>query len=340
MIKVTYKIVLVGCGGMSNIWLDYASQKPDAEIVGLVDLNLTAAKEKAKQRQLDVPIYQDVTLAIKETKAELVFDVTMPAAHKQVVTTALQEGCHVFGEKPMAESLEDAEAIIKIADQTGKRYSVMQNRRFLKEIRSIRNFIAKGEIGELHTLNADFYLGPHFGGFREEMNHPLIVDMAIHTFDQARFISNSNAVSVYCHEFNPSGSWYEGNASAICIFEMENGVVFTYRGSWAAEGLPTSWNSDWRMIGTKGTVTWDGADTISAETVDEAKSVNFLREMKPAVVPLNWHGQEEHAGCLDEMFAALEQKRIAETDGHDNIQSMKMIFAAIESAKSGEKVKL
>lgn len=337
---MTYKIVLAGCGGMSDVWLEYASQAQEAEIVGLVDLNLAAAKEKAKQWRLDVPVYQDLAQAIKETKAELVFDVTMPAAHKQVVTTALQAGCHVFGEKPMAESLQDAEAIMKIADQTGKRYSVMQNRRFLKEIRSIRNYIAKGEIGKLHTLNADFYLGPHFGGFREEMDHPLIVDMAIHTFDQARFISNSNAVSVYCHEFNPAGSWYEGNASATCIFEMENGAVFTYRGSWAAEGLPTSWNSDWRIIGSQGTVTWDGADTIAAETVDQTKPVNFLREMEQAEVPRNWQGQEEHAGCLDEMFAALKQNRTAETDSHDNIQSMKMIFAAIESARSGKKVKL
>ena len=40
------------------------------------------------------------------------------------------------------------------------------------------------------------------------MESPLLLDMAIHTFDQARFITGADALSVYCHEFNPAGSWY------------------------------------------------------------------------------------------------------------------------------------
>src|SRR5699024_9406358 len=209
-------------------------QRDNAEIVALVDLNLEMAEQKSKERKLDVPLFSDLEKAIQETEANLVFDVTIPAAHKQIAATALKKGCHVFGEKPMAESLQDAEEMIEVVKQTGRTYSVMQNRRYLKSIRSLRDYIYNKQLGSIHTLNVDFYLAPHFGGFREQMDHPLIVDMAIHTFDQARYISGSNAVSVYCHEYNPTGSWYDGNASAVCIFEMENGAVFTYRGSWAA----------------------------------------------------------------------------------------------------------
>src|SRR5699024_10080533 len=224
----THKIVLVGCGGMSNVWLDYVLQRENAEIVALVDLNLEMAQQTSQQRKLDVPLFSDVEKAIKEIEANLVLDVTVPAAHKHIAATALKQGCHIFGEKPMAESLQDAEEIIEIVEQTGLTYSVMQNRRYLKPIRSLRDYIDHKQLGSIHTLNVDFYLAPHFGGFREQMEHPLIVDMAIHTFDQARYISKSNAVSVYCHEYNSTGSWYDGNASAICIFEMENGAVFTY----------------------------------------------------------------------------------------------------------------
>jgi predicted dehydrogenase len=94
--------------------------------------------------------------------------------------------------------------------------SVMQNHRYLKKIHTI------GTVGSVH---ADFFLVPHFGGFRDLMDSPLILDMAIHTFDQARLITEANPVSVYCHEFNPPGSWYKGNASVICIFEMSDGVM-------------------------------------------------------------------------------------------------------------------
>ncbi|UOQ85130.1 Gfo/Idh/MocA family protein [Gracilibacillus salinarum] len=325
---------------MANIWLDDAQARANAEIVALVDLDRKAAEQKVKERNLEVPVYTDLSLAIQETKATLVFDVTIPAAHKQVVSTALQSGCHVFGEKPMAESLTDADAIIQLTEATGKQYSVMQNRRYLKEIRTLQHLIDQQQLGDIHTLNVDFYLAPHFGGFREQMDHPLLVDMAIHTFDQARFLSQSNAVSVYCHAYNPTESWYEGKAAAVCIFEMENGAVFTYRGSWAAEGLRTSWNGDWRVIGTRGTATWDGFEQLEMETVQDANASSFFRDVQRQQVSNTWNGREQHHGCLDEMFTALESNRKAETDCHDNIHSLRMVFAAIESAKTNKKVYL
>jgi len=335
---IEHKIVVVGCGVMSNTWLDYAEQRKNAEIVGLVDMNIETAKTMAERRKLDVPIYSDLSQALKETEANLVFDVTIPAAHKQVTTTALQANCHVFGEKPMAENLEDAKEVLRVAQHSDKKYSVMQNRRYLKQIRALENLLSTGTIGQVGSIHADFFLGPHFGGFRDLMDHPLILDMAIHTFDQARFISGADPVSVYCHEYNPPGSWYEGNASAICIFEMSDGSVFSYRGSWCAEGLHTSWEGDWRITGSKGSAKWDGFNTPVCEIIDETKPVDFISSFQTVEVPINWENREEHWGCLDEMFAAIEEGRLAETDSSDNIESMKMVFGAIESAKCGKKI--
>lgn len=335
---IEHKIVVVGCGSMSNTWFDYAKQRKNAEIVGLVDVNVETAKAMAERRQLNVPIFSDLSQALKETEANLVFDVTIPAAHKQVTMTALQANCHVFGEKPMAENLEDAKDVLRVAEQSEKNYSVMQNRRYLKQIRSLQNLLANRVIGQIGSIHADFFLGPHFGGFRDLMDHPLILDMAIHTFDQARFISGADPVSVYCHEYNPPGSWYKGNASAICIFEMTDGSVFSYRGSWCAEGLHTSWEGDWRITGNKGSVKWDGFNTPVCEIVDESKPVDFISSFQTVEVPNNWEHREGHWGCLDEMFASIEEERLAETDSSDNIESMKMVFGAIESAKSGKKI--
>lgn len=84
----------------------------------------------------------------------------------------------------------------------------MQNRRFLNPIRSLRHFLDVGHIGTIGSVHATFFLGPHFRGFCEAMEQPLIVDMAIHTFDQARYLMGSDPVSVYCQTNNPPGSWY------------------------------------------------------------------------------------------------------------------------------------
>lgn len=333
-----HKVLSVGCGLMAGHWLDYAEQRDDVEVVGLVDLYEEAALKTARQRGLDVPIFTDLAAALRETDANLVFDITVPSSHKQVVTTALRSGCHVFGEKPLAETPEDARGVLAVAAETGRRYAVMQNRRYLKPVRSLARFLQAGGIGDVGSLHADFFLGPHFGGFRETMDSPLLLDMAIHTFDQARLLSGADPVSVYCREFNPAGSWYKGNASAVCIFEMTGGIVFTYRGSWSAQGLATSWESEWRVTGSRGTAKWDGEHAAIAETV--SGEGGFIQPTAQVEVPDDWTGQERHAGCLDEMFAALEENRPAETDCTDNIKSVSMVFAALESARTGQKITL
>ncbi|MCM3128568.1 MULTISPECIES: Gfo/Idh/MocA family oxidoreductase [unclassified Paenibacillus] len=335
-----HKIIVAGCGGMSNTWLDYAAEREDAEIVGLVDLYEDSAKKMAERRNLQVPTFTELSAALQATDANLVFDCTIPASHKEIVTRALKAGCDVFGEKPMAESFEDAKEIVSVSNETGKRYSVMQNRRYLKQIRTLRDFVHSGKIGQLGSIHADFFLGPRFGGFRDLMNSPLIVDMAIHTFDQARFITGAKPVSVYCHEYNPEGSWYQGNASAICIFEMSDGSVFSYRGSWSAIGLNTSWEADWRVIGSQGSARWDGIRMPVGEYMKDEGGTGFFHDVEHIDLEGSWTGREGHAGCLDEMFLALSEGRPAETDCTDNIYSMAMVFGAVESANTGNKVYL
>lgn len=338
-IFLNYQIIVVGCGSMANTWIDYVVQRGDAEIVAFVDVHLETAKAMAASKELNVSVYSDLGEALAaHQNVNLVFDITIPAAHKHIVSTALQANRHVFGEKPMAESMGDARDLVTISRETGFTYTVMQNRRYNKQIRAFRSILANNEIGQINSIHADFFLGPHFGGFREAMDSPLILDMAIHTFDQARYLSNADPVSVYCHEYNPSSSWYKGNASATCIFEMSNGAVFTYQGSWSAEGLSTSWESDWRVIGSKGTAKWDGSKLPYYEVVDETKPTGFLRQVIRKEAEDVFTGHEGHWGCLDEMFLALEQNRKAETDCEDNIKSMAMVFAAIESARTGKKV--
>ena len=75
-----------------------------------------------------------------------------------------------------------------------------------------------GAIGDLVAVHSDFFIGAHFGGFRDVMDHVLILDMTIHSFDQVRFITGRNAERVYCHEWTPRHSWHKHGPSASAIF--------------------------------------------------------------------------------------------------------------------------
>ncbi|MCZ8515706.1 Gfo/Idh/MocA family oxidoreductase [Paenibacillus filicis] len=337
-----FKIVVAGCGSMSKAWIDYARKREDAEIVGLVDLRLEQAQAAAQRHGLSCGVYTDIKEAITSEGANLVFDVTIPESHAAVTAAALELGCDVLGEKPMSTSMEEARRLVALAGKQGRTYAVMQNRRYLPQIRAFRELLAAATIGRIGFVNADFFLGPHFGGFRDAMDSPLLLDMAIHTFDQARLITGTDPVSVYCHEFNPPGSWYAGNAAAVCIFEYEDGSVFCYRGSWCSEGRPTSWEADWRISGSLGTAVWDGASAPYAEVVvpDAESGRGFTSRFRRVDAEVNEAGHAGHAGCLEAMFSALLEGRKPETDCTDNIKSMAMVYGALESARTGQKVML
>ncbi|WP_248924634.1 Gfo/Idh/MocA family protein [Paenibacillus hamazuiensis] len=336
-----FRIVLVGCGNMASRWVKYALSREDAEIVACVDIRPEAAEAMIQRHNLACRGFTDAEEAIRATGANLVFDVTIPEVHKQVVTAAVRHGCSVIGEKPMAVTMEDAVEVAKLVRASGKSYAVMQNRRFDKNLRALRGMLEDGVIGEPGYVTANFFLGPHFGGFREAMDSPLLIDMAIHTFDQARFLLQADPVSVYCHEFNPKGSWYRGNAAAACIFEFSNGAVFTYNGSWCAEGAHTSWQADWRVVGSKGTGIWDGhgAPYCSVAAAEQQEG-SFMRAHTQVSPSREWNGREGHDGCFDDIFAALMEGRPAETDSSDNLKSVAMVFGAVQSARTGQKVRI
>ncbi|MBB6734767.1 Gfo/Idh/MocA family protein [Cohnella zeiphila] len=336
-----FKVVSAGCGTIANEWMKNALSRTDMEIVALADIRKEAADSLAERYGLTCPTFTDVATAIAQTGADVVFDLTIPASHFSVCTTALKLGCSVFSEKPLAATMAEAQEMISQAEQSKKSFSVMQNRRYDPNIRAFRNLVQSGTIGRPGYIGADFFIGAHFDGFRAVMDSPLVLDMAIHTFDQARFITGTDPVSVYCHEFNPPGSWYKGNASAICIFEMSDGSVFCYRGSWCAEGAPTSWEASWRVTGERGTALWDGYTAPYAEIVASDEQENkFILDYVRVESDYKWEGNLGHAGCLDEMFAALKEGRPAETDCRDNINSIAMVLGAVESARTGRKVDL
>ncbi len=160
--------------------------------------------------------------------------------------------------------------------------------------------------------------------------------MAIHAFDTARYLSGADPVSVYCEEFNPPWSWYRGSACATAIFELTGGVRFIYRGSWCSEGHHTDWDCEWRAAGPHGSAVWKGGDAVPVADIVVRRS-GFLpeTELRPGeVVP----APAGIAGSLQDFLRALDTGATPMGECHDNIKSLAMVFGAIASAGSGERV--
>jgi predicted dehydrogenase len=332
-----FSAIMVGCGAMSGEWIRSA-QEIGIEVSALVDLNLEFARARASEFQLEAGLFDNLDEAIRKVRADMLFDCTIPAAHAEVDTKGLMNGLHVLAEKPLAMNLIDAHHLIDLAAKNHLVHAVIQNRRFNPAVRKIRRLLDQGLIGEITTVNIDFFVPAHFGGFREKMDHILLTDMAIHPFDTARYLIGADAESVYCDEWNPKGSWWQHGASAHAIFQMTGGIRCTFRGSWCSEGMRTPWDSVWRIIGAKGTICWDGLEDIRGEYV--AKPEGFFYECQSFVPteepdPIETRG---HFSVMSQFLRNITEGIPAETRSADNIHSLAMVLGAIQSANAGQRV--
>lgn len=332
------RAIIVGAGGIAAAWVP-PLLKEKVDVVAVVDLRRAAAEARIATFGLKATAYDDLAEALRRHPADFLVDLTTPEAHCAVTCAGLAAGLHVIGEKPMAANMNEARRMVRTAEQTGKLYMVSQSRRWVALHDSLARTVAARRIGTLTTVNCDFFLGAHFGGFRDIMDSPLLLDMAIHHFDMARMISGKDPAGVLACEWNPPGSWYKGNVAASCTFEMTDGVIFNYRGSWCAEGCPTSWNGNWRIIGTQGTLLYENDQPVRGEIV-VPKAGAFSLPRKAAKVirsPLRHTGQH---GALRELLRFLATGEVPQTECHDNIRSLAMVFAAIDSARKRRYVKI
>jgi predicted dehydrogenase len=320
---------------MGRAWAGTIADNPEVSLVGWVDLVKDRVANAAEALGLaNVAVEEDLATALVDLLPDFVVDVAVPEAHHEVTRRCLERGVPVLGEKPMAASLPEARDLVERSERSSTLFVVSQNRRYNRGLAAFKGLVAE-RLGGIGHLNAAFYRGPHFGGFRDEMHSPLLVDMAIHTFDAARYITGADPVSVSCTEVNPPWSWYRGAASAVAEFEFSGGIRFSYVGSWCAEGLETSWDSSWRAIGTLGSAIWDGSGNPVAEVRPRGSEVpGFERiEAPPAAI-----AGEDIAGSLADFVKALRTGEVPMNECHDNLASFAMVMAALESSRSGCRV--
>jgi predicted dehydrogenase len=149
------------------------------------------------------------------------------------------------------------------------------------------------------------------------MPYPLLVDMAIHPFDVARYLLDADPVSVHADSFNPPWSWFAGDAAVSAVFEFPGGARFQYTGSWCSPGEETSWNGHWRASTAAGSALWDGEGP-----------------------PTGVDTPEELAGSLAEFVRALRTGAEPWGEIHQNVGSLAMVEAAVRSAEARARVRM
>ena len=332
------RVVVVGAGSMGSWWAREVVASGVAELVGVADL-----VEGAPQRVIDQSGAEDpaavavgadgVDLAL-ELGADLIVNPTVPVAHHPITVKALHAGIPVLGEKPVTETLPEAISLLAHAELTGVPFMVSQSRRFFRQVRQLRSFVAAH--GPTVMTSAFFSLFVEHDGYRRTQQHPMLRDMGIHAFDAARYITGADPVAVTARGTRPDWSVYSHDATVSATFEMSDDSLFAYHGTWNARGLSTGWNSEWRIAAQHGSATWDGTGAPVLGTDDEATTAQLQAQVDAETAP----EPDQIAASLVECVSALREGRTPLCEVHENLLSFAMVEAAVASVERGQRVEI
>ncbi|GGG01576.1 Gfo/Idh/MocA family protein [Paenibacillus abyssi] len=335
------RVIQIGLGFWGGGWAGVIANSPWTELVALVDFDEKTLN--AVGESVGVPQnrrFTSLSDALKNVEADAALVVVPPQAHEAVAIEALEAGLHCMIEKPFAPTLSSSNKIVEKAEEVGRYVMITQSFRFRRGPRTVKRLIEEGAVGKIETIYGRFRKAPPFSGFRAEMEEPLIVDMAIHHFDYIRGIFGVEPDWVRARSYNPSWTWFNGNASAFVEFETNDGTMISYTGSWVSRRPHTTWDGAWEIHGTHASILWDENrvllyphGNVIGETVFRPRTLEISDDILE--VSLETVEEEERLGTVKEFVTAVQADRLPETHGKDNLRSLGLVLAAVESTKQG-----
>ncbi|NIA12687.1 MAG: Gfo/Idh/MocA family oxidoreductase [Nitrospiraceae bacterium] len=324
------RIIQVGVGGMGRGWTDCVAASKQWEAAAYVDTSKKPLAAAAARHGIPKSLcFTDLKKALKSVEADALLDVTPQQFRKGVCCAAFDQGLHVLSEKPLADNIRNAKAIVARAKQCGRTYMVAQSYRYQPGAQTVKRFVEKGKLGDVGYVGVSFHKGPKFGGFREEMAYPLVLDMSIHHFDLVRCIFGSDVRAVQATSIDAPWNWNKGDATIMAQLELNAGVCVNYFASWVSTGWETSWNADWRIEGSGGVLLWQ-QDEVAFSTSPERKRK----------VPMVKMARQYQAYLLEAFGKALDDGIEPETSGRRNLNSLATTYAVVRAAKQKRRVRV
>lgn len=327
-------VVVVGCGDLGSQHANAWSLRDDAQVVAVCDLDSERASLLGEK--YGAATYDDWREAIAHEGADVVSVCTPVCFHAPVTIAATELKRHVLCEKPIALTLEDADAMIEAANRNGVKLATSYQLRGMGRYVTLKRLIGEGKLGSpLFLRFTDIReVRPKLAMHRKSMNGGPIHDMSGHFFDLARWLTGAEPTQIMAsgHVFGRGKARLEsiddyGLDAAEILVRLENGHTLSININW---GMPESmppygWND---VI--------CGPEAMAR--VDIAEDRLILHDATGEYViscPENPVGPSVR---INDLIDAIQSGSIPEVDGRAGRAALHSTLAAIESAASGNPV--
>lgn len=340
---------IIGCGSI-------ARQRHAAEyrnnqhtvIAGVFDVSRERAEAMAKD--FGGKVYDTAEALIADTSIDAVSVCVANAFHAPITIDALNHGKHVLCEKPMAITLKDCEDMLAAAEKNGKRLLIDHNQRLTPAHKKAKEIIASGELGRVISFAATFgHKGPEMWSADKSSNtwffkknaaaFGSMADLGIHKIDLMRYLIGSDVKNVFSRLATldkkfPDGTPIEVDDNSVEILTFENGALGTVTTSWTHYGEECNASS---LYCEKGTIRLYHDPKYSLQVVfaDGTKAHYELDRMQT-----NDDAQQRTSGVIDMFVDSILTGKKSILDAEDILNSMRVVFACLESAESGRIVEL
>lgn len=324
---------LIGCGFFAHNHL-HAWQEIDGVIItALCDRDEARLKQAGEKFGVS-RLYTDAAQMIARETLDFVDIATTVKTHRPLVELAASAGLPVICQKPFAENLIDARAMVDACERAGVTLMVHENFRWQAPIRAVRALLARDRIGEVFWGRVSFRSAYDvFSGqpYLATSDRFIIEDLGIHMLDIARFLfGDVSHLSAATRTVNPS---IRGEDVATMLMVHESGVNSicdcSYATSLQEELFPQTLLE---IDGSRGTIRLSANYelTIHSEGVTEK---HMVAPVLHDWASRPWHNIQESVYNIQQHWAAcLASQRAPETSGRDNLKTMALVAAAYQSA--------
>lgn len=349
------KVAIIGVGGISGVHIKAYLANPNVELYAFCDINEERLKMKAEKFGV-TRTYTDKDVMLRELpEIDAVSVCTWNSQHAPCTIAALNAGCHVICEKPMATSAKEAREMQAAAEKNGKLLMIGFVRRFGNDCAIVSDFIKNGYFGELYYGKATYLRrngcpGGWFGDKSRSAGGPLI-DLGVHVIDLTRYLcGNPKPVSVYGVTFDKlkdrpdikdhgnigyasagktDNDIFDVEDLASALIRYDNGVVISIEASFSLNIKHDEGKIE--LFGTKAGAKMDPELEIYTELIGYMSNVQLNRK-----TALDFDGlfENEINHFVDCVMNGTECKAPAE----DGVTLMEILDAIYESARTGHEV--
>lgn len=220
-------IGVIGAGRIGRLHTENLLNHPQVKVKAIADLQIDHARAWANG--LGIPLLtQDAEQIISDPGIDAVFICTSTNTHIDMIERSAKAGKHIFCEKPISFDVRGTRLALQAASDSGVKFQLGFNRRFDPNFRRVREIVASGQIGDPHLIkitSRDPSPPPHD---YIKVSGGLFMDMAIHDFDMARFLSGSEVDEVYVQGavlVDPTIGELGDVDTAVIMLRFRNGAI-------------------------------------------------------------------------------------------------------------------